>query len=297
MHRAVLLALALAACDTTRETSAPVPAAQPLAPAPTPAASTAIVSLNLPATEPNPAPPHIPGEPYAPTTHRLPDGREFIHDSNRDRISVRDPSSPDPIDLGQATLLTVPRLGELIVPRPEAEVRYHDVDPDAPRLRLLWTAPASGALFAGVDRGAPVFLVRGATTTAELVRITGPGTTDTRAIDLPLGLGPPSTDAVRDHRLLLVRHEPQRPQNFLGRNFSAAVFVLDVEANTLRPLGDATGAWTSGTAMPHPYVVVRWTDHDPHARDVGWAEDCVNLVDPARERLTPCAPGVRALAD
>ncbi len=299
MHRVVLLALALTACDTAHETAAPTPAARPPTFVPTPvAASTAVVSLNLPETEPTPAPPpHVPGQPYAPTTHRLPDGREFIHDSHRDRIAIRDPSAAEPIDLGQAILLTVPRLGDLIIPPPEGAVAYHDVDPDAPRLRLLWTAPTSGSRLVGVDRGAPVFLARSDTNKVELVRITGPGVHDTRPIDLPADLSPPSNDAVRDHRLLLVRFDPRPPHPLQGLDFSAAVFVLDLGTRALRALGDATGTYTSGTAMPHPYVAVRWTDHDPHARDIGWAEDCVNLVDPAREHLTPCAPRVRALAD
>lgn len=276
-------------------------------PSPAPAAVTAL-DLNLPAIEPDPAIVLAAvGDGPPPTAHRLPDGRVLIHDGYRDRVAIRDPRTGRDTDLGEVTRVDVPRLGWLIVPKTDGSPHYHDVDPAAPRLRSLWrSADADPALFtratlAGLDRGAPLFVVRYVGQGAgqemlsqrgtQLVRVLGPGRVEARPVPLAFDVDAPSADAVRDHRLLLVDTGPPRRAGLAtGQAFTAAAQVLDLGDLTVRELGEARGAWTDATAMPHPYLALRWSDHDRHARDHGWAEGCINIVDVAHEQLTPCAP-------
>jgi hypothetical protein len=315
----VALALGLSACHPDAD-AAPVPDPLVADPRPVPKASVsqpvpeaspaplvAPAALNLPALDPDPATVPAPGDPPPPTLHRLPDGRTFIHDGHRDRIAVRDAAGRDH-DLGEAVLVAVPRLGWLIAPKTDPG-QFHDVDPAAPRLRPLWAQPTDPdpavhvrISLAGLDRGAPLFLVRRlrqppasarlvAATTSQLVRVAAPGRVETRAIELPPDLHVPGSDAVRDRRLLLVGADIRRgdPPSPWDTPFTAEVTLLDLETLALRRLGEAVGAWTRTTAVPHPYLAVRWTDHAAHARDHGWAERCINHVDPHDDSLTPCS--------
>lgn len=300
MHRALLaLAIQLACTDhgDTAPPSAPTSASIPDSsfaspPAPTPPAAPA--ALNLPASDPIVTPVHKPGDIPAPTVHRLPDGREFIHDLYRDRISIRDAAN-HATDLGEVTLLAVPGLGSLILPKDaDGRPRYHDVDPTAPRLRLLWAPPADvHPILAGLDRGAPLFYLRRDDRTAiDLVRVPAPGVAETRTIKLGVPFIPASSDAVRGDRILLVGVTPRTrtTMDWTGPGITEPVVVLDLTAAQTRRIGDARGDWSMSTSIPHPYVAVQWTDHDRHGRGSWFAEACVNRVDPASERLTACTP-------
>jgi hypothetical protein len=192
----------------------------------------------------------------------------------------------------------VPHLGTLIVPKSSDGVhRYHDIDPTAPRLRLLWQpALDAHAQLAGLDRGAPLFLVRrDGVATVDLVRVPAPGAPEIRTTTLPDNFHPASTDAVRGTRLLLVGPSagPAEPGPIhdgreLWAPFTGSVLLLDLATDQRRTLGEATGAWSRTTAVPHSYVAVQWTDHDPHGRGRWFPEECINRVDVASERLTRC---------
>lgn len=311
LRSTLLLAITLAACsDLGPPATTPEPA--PASTVSTPTRPAPVTPLNLPSLAGTPAASRVAdGDPSPPTIHSLPDGRRFIHDGYRDRITLEDPTTGVRTDLGEVTLVAVPRLGHLIVPKTEP-AHYHDVDPTAPRLRPLWRTPdhpeptvLALVTLVGLDRGAPLFLVRhqrvapiGAAPppfpTVELVRLAAPGSPEIRVVPISADHAAPSADAVRDHRLLLLG--PHRdlpagdPPSAWRAPFSAPVSVLDLRTLAVRPLGDARGDWTDGTAVPHPYIAVRWTDHDAHARDHGWAEGCINTVDPTHERLVPCTP-------
>jgi len=309
-HLALLLACAALACGAELDPPATPASASASTSSRDLAASTA-PRLNLPALDGTPAPLVAADDPQAPTVHALPDGRRFIHDSHRDRITLEDPRTGERTDLGEAVLLAVPRLGYLIVPKREPAT-YHDVDPDAPRLRPLWRAPGhpgpTTLVFTelvGLDRGAPLFLVRkrrvGAPSvplppfpTVDLVRVAAPGAPEVTTVRVTSDHHAPGDDAVRGRKLVLVGPQrdlpPGAPAAARTRPFTAPVILLDLDSHAVQALGEARGDWTVATAVPHPYLAVRWTDHDPHARDHGWAEACINTVDPHRGLLTACTP-------
>lgn len=309
----VLLALALnllACTEHGADTAPPAPAPHAAASPPPFVATSSLpvtnqpqrpaapVTLNLPATDPIVVPPYVVGQETPPTTHRLPDGREFIHDSYRDRIAVRDPATGEQTDLGEAILVIVPHLGTLIVPKnKDGAYRYHDIDPTAPRLRFVWQSPIDAYhQLAGLDRGAPLFLLRrDGVATVDLVRVPAPGAPEIRTTTLPDDFHPASTDAVRGTRLLLVgpSAKPAEPGPIHdGREiwspFTGSVLLLDLATDQRRNLGEATGEWSMTTAVPHSYIAVRWTDHDPHGRGRWFPETCINRVDVASEHLTRC---------
>lgn len=286
----------------------------PVAPAPVAAAATPVASvvppvdavsldLNLPALTAESSPIVGDDREHPLQAYRLRDGRLLIHDGHHDRIAVLDPATGTRTDLGEAVLFPVPGLGWLFAPK-RVPVRYCDIDPAAPRLRELWSAPEGEAdvlaitHLAGLDGGAPLFVVtfRGRSSgaagpDAQLVRVRGPGDVVVRDVVLPAGMSVPGTDGVRGRRLLMLGahalpHSSVDPMR--GPRSTVPAFILDLDSATLRPLGPANVGWTRGTAIPHPYITLRWSDHDPHGHNHGWDESCVNLVDVASERLTPC---------
>ncbi len=291
------------AADSWREPATPVdpptPAAPADAPAPVGAELHAALDLNLAALTPEGA---SPADPYD-RRYRLADGRLLAYDGMNDRAAVI--GGGQRLELGAALLVAVPGLGQLIVPKGGPPWRYCDVAPGGAALRTLWEAPETlqGALLvsvvAGVWRAAPLLAVWRAEVSSagdslpgrelRLVRILGPGRVEERTLALPPGLHVASADAVRGDRLLLIGPHAQGPAK--GGPWSAAltapVYVASLAGGQVRPLGLARGGWTMGTAIPHPYVAVRWSDGGDHTQ--GWSGPCVNVVGVADERLTPCA--------
>ena len=102
-------------------------------------------------------------------------------------------------------------------------------------------------------------------------------------------------DAVRGSNLLLIEGPPKHgdPKPEHGKPFVSKVFALDLDSGQLRPLGEASGDWSYNTAIMHPYVAVRWSDHDRRVRDVWFGPECVNTVDVATVKLSPCTPKKR----
>ncbi len=265
------------------------------------------LDLNLPRLESDPKYDVEAADGTSVRGYPLPDGRVLLFDRYRDRIAVSDPKTGGRVELGEAMLTAVPRLGWLIVPKGGAQGRYHDVDPKTGALRLLWAAPeedAGGwthAQLAGVDRGAPLMIVRrvrrspGSADAPEprvrLVRLRGPGDAEESTLTLRLGLWIAGPDAVRGRELLLVDASEVRGKMRIGEPpKTAPVFVVDLETHAIRELGQAVGAWSMTTAVPHPYVAVRWSDHDARVRDLWWGPECVNTVDAGSLALTPCKP-------
>lgn len=307
---ALVLSLALASGPACAALEPSLPAATPDAIAVTVATSSAApvegsLDVDLPALNPVAVPIASADPEQPPRAYPLAGGRLLIHDAHRDRIALYEPDTGAQTELGEAMLVAVPRLGWLIVPR-RTPWQYCDIDPNAAALRVLWQEPTDVAQFmsvvqlAGNDRGAPLFVVTRlriapGTVTAvpepglRLVRVRGPGRSDVRDLPLPAGLTVPSSDAVRGARLLLLR---SAPASSAAEALHADALLLDLEPGTLRSLGRASGDWTLGTAMPHPYIALRWSDHDGQARDHGWAEGCVNVVAVADARLVACVPTV-----
>jgi hypothetical protein len=222
----------------------------------------------------------------SPEVYALPDGRSLLYDGyNGSIVYVWEPRGHTLTELARGRLIAVPRQGWLVEQEEDAGYRLYDVDPDRthPRLRELYHG-IRGSL-AGVLDGAIVFETEAAHT---FTCISGPGHSTELPIALPAQTAVPSTDAIRDHRLLLidVAHRPHHDfPPYDGATFDVAVSILDLDTGAVRPIGVAKGGWTRFTAVPHPHVVVRWADHDPAARDLGWHEDLINVVDPVSEHL------------
>ena len=69
--------------------------------------------------------------------------------------------------------------------------------------------------------------------------------------------------------------------------FDAEVAVLDLRTGAHHRIGRARGGWTQTTAIPHPYLTVRWADGSTSPPLAMWeTEGMVTFVDPTTERLT-----------
>lgn len=269
----------------------------------------AAVDLNLPALAEDPTYTVERADGTNVRGYPLPDGRVMLYDRYRDAVALLDPRTGARVELGEAMLTAVPRLGWLIVPKGAAEGRYHDIDPKTGALRLLWAAPAADsegwtfAQLAGSDRGAPVMISRrvrraegqpdAPETEVRLVRLRGPGDVQVVTAALRPGLWIAGADALRGDRLLLVESAPLFGRSYgrsQGEPIQAPVFVLELGRGEVRAVGEATGAWNMTMSVPRAYVAVRWGDHDGRGHDAWWGAQCVNTVDPASLAITPCVP-------
>lgn len=305
MRGAALFFLCACAAEPRGEAAAPAEAPTPAAaadpPAPAGAELRAPLDLNLAALAPEGG-----GEDPYKRRYRLADGRLLAYDGMNDRAAVID-GAGQRHDLGAALLVAVPGLGRLVVPKDGPPWRYCDVAPGGVALRTLWTAPeseGSASLLtevAGAWRGAPLLALTHVEVSAagdglpgrelRLVRLLGPGQVEARTLARSSGLRVAGPDAVRGDRLLLLGPSAQGPAKDgpWSAPLTAPVYVAALTGAEPRPLGLARGDWTMDTAVPHPYVTVRWSDGGDHPR--GWSGPCVNLVGVADEKLTPCEPG------
>lgn len=242
-----------------------------------------------------------------PLVHGLADGRSLIYDGDAYGVMLWEPAARALTRLTEGTLVPVPGLGFLIRTEDDDQVStFWDLDPARPALRPLWRGGGSGVAVevAGVLDGAPALLVRDvgrqplfslsgdappSPPAPRLVCLRGPGAATELPIALPDDRQVASADAIRGHRVLLHGRElPVQPSMSVQPEppFTVPVEILDLDRNTRRTIGSADGAWTIATAIPHAYVRVRWTDHDPAIRDRPMVEAGVlTEIDPATEQL------------
>ena len=220
-----------------------------------------------------------------------------------------DPQTQKLHDLGTPEWVPVAGYGWIFKTYPTPDtVAFSDIDPDrtgAARLRTVWIAsrdPARNYLSAGIAGVLDGSIVAIAISrdfesqkhptprTATLACIAGKGDITTREITLPEDAGWVSTDAIRDHRLLLVRN------NFEMHAFSdwsTDALIYDLDRDRTRVIGKVAGGHTTCTNMPHPHLRVAWSDdrtshRGPNDGDLVF-DACTrggdNSVDPVTESI------------
>ncbi|MBI5535400.1 MAG: hypothetical protein HY898_21910 [Deltaproteobacteria bacterium] len=239
-----------------------------------------------------------------PSAYAVCGGRYLIEDAYRDLLYLWEPSQHRLTRLGQGRLAPVPRLGRLVSTYQSEHLTLSDVDPALPRLRA-WLGPSRdiGAAVVGSYRGSPLILSRGTGGTGasgrssiELLELRSPGAPEVHRVDTPAPMRIASADSVRGERLLLVGNTSNGATRWqsgaASSTFTAEVWVASMDRGQLRAIGQAQGAWSMGTAIPHPYVTVVWSDHDPSV-PFGWpSEGCRNTVglDDERVQTQGCSP-------
>ncbi|HUS31539.1 MAG TPA: hypothetical protein VMZ53_23700 [Kofleriaceae bacterium] len=213
--------------------------------------------------------------------YALRDGRVVRYDAyNANVVSIFEPSTKQVTELGRAALLAVPRMGWLVLTRgADGTVRLNDIDPSRDALRLVWQGGYPEVV--GTLDGAIVI-----SSERELIALTAPGVAQTLA-KLPAGMSPASGDAIRGHRLLLVSGGAKEDGSWPARmTFDADVSIMDLQTSRVRKVGIAKGGYTMQTAIPHPFVLVHWADHEQLASERSWAEGRPNIVDVTTEQIS-----------
>jgi len=222
---------------------------------------------------------------------------------------VWDPRTQALSDIGPAQWIPVAGHGWLFQRNPEPNVvEWLDVDPDRTgpaRLRTLFRAtkgPKGNYLSAGIVGvldGTIVAIAMSRDYDSETNRTTREGTllciagkddVATRSISLPNDLIWVGSDAIRDHRLLLVRSGNWGP-GFGAWSTDAA--VLDLDRGGTRVVGKAQGGHTKCTAVPHPHIEVKWRDDRTSHREPDFGDLVLdmctdggsNSVDPVTESV------------
>ena len=98
-------------------------------------------------------------------------------------------------------------------------------------------------------------------------------------------------DAIRDGRILLLGERDIAATvstTLWNKSFRAKLGIYDLATDEIRKLDNATGDWSMFTAMPHPYVYVRWTTEaeltsQPPTFGTGW--DCMTYVNEESEEV------------
>jgi hypothetical protein len=232
----------------------------------------------------------MPGLP--PPAYAIAPDRFLVVDNDRYRLLLWDRSARKLTDLGHGRTEVVPGQGRIAVGLDERgeHTRYLEIDPHADALRVLWVPPDGvGHELVGVHEGAPLVATTSwsegkRTRKLGFVRLLGDGRTQSFAHTVDPSLSPANGDAVRGQRLLLVGGPVQ--VGAADRPFAEPIAILELDKGRVRELGDATGAFSVSTAVPHPYVRVQWSDHAARMHPGFPVEGCTNEIDVRTEAIT-----------
>lgn len=237
---------------------------------------------------------------HPPEVYVLADGRRLLYDRYNENISyLWEPSTKMLTPLGKVQPVAVGRKGFLLAEYNEDAYVYSDIDPRHPARREVWRAsPSKHVEMLGELDGAVVALElddsayqsssRKKRRAANLVCMLGPDRITKRGLSLPAGLYPVGSDALREHRLLLLGayEHANAPRGVWMSPFTAGVYILDLDRRgQSRRIATVPGSYTHHTAVPHPYVNVEWGPPPSKKKDQFSDRGVTYYVDPATERL------------